>query len=396
MIFKNSSLWQKILDKMLNKLLIGSIEVTYPDGLIKTYKGEYKGPNTSVTFCTQKSIKDSLLGGSLGFCEAVISGEIKSKSMHKLFEILGNNNSGLNTYGYGYFFMKILNKVSHHLNKNTKVQAKKNISFHYDLGNEFYKLWLDKSMTYSCAIFENQNISLEKAQILKYQKLADIIKLKKNESLLEVGCGWGGFTEFAAKKYSSLVTAITISKKQFQFAKKRIDNAGLGEKVNFNFKDYREINGQFDKIISIEMFEAVGENYWPIYFKQIKNLLSPKGVAGIQVITINDEYFNDYKRFPDFIQKYIFPGGMLPSLKAIEQPIKKSGLKIEKINSFGIDYANTLSIWRKRFNKSWPNIEKLGFDENFKRMWNLYFSYCEGGFRSGGIDVKQIKIISNN
>ncbi len=384
--------WQLALEKMLSNLNIGEINVTFPDGKIKNFKGKKLGPIADVTFLTEKSIKDSILGGSLGFCEAYIDGKIKSNNIGKLIEIGGHEESGLNTSGKGYFFFKLLNKVFHLINNNTINGSKRNISAHYDLGNNFYELWLDKSMTYSSAYFNSNKDSLFEAQQNKYNKISKIANLEKRSKVLEIGCGWGGFAEFAAKNYNSLVTAITISKEQFEFTKKRIEKNGLNKSIDVKLIDYRKIKGSFDRIISIEMIEAVGEKYWPIYFNQIKKLLKPNGNAAIQVITIDDKYFDDYKKFPDFIQKYIFPGGMLPSISAIEKPIQQSGLKIDKIDSFGKDYASTLSIWSKQFNSAWPKISKLGFDNRFHRMWNLYFSYCEGGFRSGSIDVKQIKL----
>ncbi len=384
--------WQLALEKMLNNLNIGEINVTFPDGEIKNFKGDKLGPIADVTFLTEKSIKDSILGGSLGFCEAYIDGKIKSKNIGKLIEIGGHEESGLNTSGKGYFFFKLLNKVFHLINNNTINGSKRNISAHYDLGNNFYELWLDKSMTYSSAYFNSNKDSLFEAQQNKYNKISKIANLEKKSKVLEIGCGWGGFAEFAAKNYNSLVTAITISKEQFEFTKKRIEKNGLNKSIDVKLIDYRKIKGSFDRIISIEMIEAVGEKYWPIYFNQIKKLLKPNGNAAIQVITIDDKYFDDYKKFPDFIQKYIFPGGMLPSISALEKPIQQSGLKIDKIDSFGKDYSSTLSIWSKQFNSAWPKISKLGFDNRFHRMWNLYFSYCEGGFNSGSIDVKQIKL----
>ena len=384
--------WQLALEKMLSNLNIGEINVTFPDGEIKNFKGEKLGPIADVTFLTEKSIKDSILGGSLGFCEAFVDGDIKSNNIGKLIEIGGHEESGLNTSGKGYFFFKLLNKVFHLINNNTINGSKRNISAHYDLGNNFYELWLDKSMTYSSAYFNSNKDSLFEAQQNKYKKISKIANLEKRSEVLEIGCGWGGFAEFTAKNYNSLVTAITISKEQFEFTKKRIEKNGLNKFIDVKLIDYRKIKGSFDRIISIEMIEAVGERYWPIYFSQIKKLLKPNGNAAIQVITIDDKYFDDYKKFPDFIQKYIFPGGMLPSISALEKPIQQSGLKIDKIDSFGKDYASTLSIWSKQFNSAWPKISKLGFDNRFQRMWNLYFAYCEGGFKSGSIDVKQIKL----
>ena len=387
------SFWQIILEKMLKNLKVGEIKVTFPNNDIKTFKGVKRGPKADVIFITEKSIKDCVLGGSLGFCEAIISGEVQSKDISKLIEIGGHEESGLNTTGKGHYFFKTLNKFFHILNSNSLKGSQKNIAAHYDLGNQFYELWLDKSMTYSSAYFGKSNLSLKEAQENKYKKISQMVDLKKQNNVLEIGCGWGGFAEYASKNYNSLLTAITISKEQYEFSKKRIDKNGLSNSVNIKLVDYRKIRGSFDRIVSIEMIEAVGEKYWPVYFSQIKNLLKPNGKAAIQVITIDDRYFDGYKKFPDFIQKYIFPGGMLPSMQVLKKPILQSGLKIDKIDSFGKDYASTLSIWKKQFNRAWPKISKLGFDDKFYRMWNLYLSYCEGGFKSGSIDVKQIKLL---
>ena len=384
--------WQQSLENMLTNLSLGEINVTFPNKEIKTFIGKKQGPVANVQFLTDRAIKNTILGGSLGFCESVISGEIISTEIHKIIEIGGYQESGLNTSGRGNYLFKLINKIFHFFNRNSISGSKKNIMAHYDLGNNFYKLWLDKSMTYSSAFFNGEKISLEKAQEKKYLKISKVAELQNNNKILEIGCGWGGFAEFAAKQYKSIITAITISKQQFEFAQNRIIESGLKTEVEIKLIDYRKIKGKFDRIISIEMLEAVGEKYWPIYFHQIKKLLNSNGKAAIQVITIDDNYFKNYKKFPDFIQKYIFPGGMLPSIPALEKPISDSGLKIEKIESFGKDYASTLSIWRKRFNSAWPEISKQGFDKKFYRMWNLYFSYCEGGFRSGSIDVKQIKL----
>ena len=384
--------WQKTLESMLENLSLGEIKITFPNKEKKIFTGKKKGPVANIEFLTDRAIKNTILGGSLGFCESVISGEIISTEIHKIIEIGGYQESGLNTSGRGYYLSKLINKVFHFLNRNSITGSKKNIAAHYDLGNNFYKLWLDKSMTYSSAFFDGEKISLEKAQEKKYLKISEIAELQKKNKVLEIGCGWGGFAEFSAKHYNSIITAITISKQQFEYARNRVMEAGLNTEVDIKLIDYRKIKGKFDRIISIEMLEAVGEKYWPIYFRQIRKLLNYNGKAAIQVITIDDRYFENYKKFPDFIQKYIFPGGMLPSIPALEKPIKDSGLKIEKIESFGKDYASTLSIWRKHFNRAWPEISKLGFDKKFYRIWNLYFSYCEGGFRSGSIDVKQIKL----
>jgi len=250
-------------------------------------------------------------------------------------------------------------------------------------------------MTYSSAIFSKQNKSLEEAQIQKYSKLANLAEIKKGDKILEIGCGWGGFSEYLARNYDCDITAITISQEQFNYGKKRIKKARLDKKININYCDYRNIQGKFDKILSIEMFEAVGKNYWETFFKKLKSILSPNGIIGLQLITIDDKIYDTYRKNPDFIQKYIFPGGMLPSDKILKSLISKHSLILENDSSYANDYAKTLNIWKKNFNDNWNKIEKLGFDNKFRLMWNYYLSYCEGGFLSKNIDLKQIKLRIN-
>ena len=267
-----------------------------------------------------------------------------------------------------------------------------NISKHYDLGNDFFSLWLDKSLTYSSAIFNDSEKDLEKAQMNKYKKLIDLIKPNAGDKILEIGCGWGGFAEFVGKNYDVKLDCITISKKQFEFAKQRIHKIGLNEKINIEMKDYRDVNNKYNSIASIEMIEAVGKEYLSNYFKTIKNNLSKNGVVAIQAITINDDLYPRYKNKEDFIQKYIFPGGFLPSKQSLYHLSKKYGLNINNYNSYGIHYSNTLSIWRKEFLSKWEMISKQGFDITFKRMWNFYLSYCEAGFKSKNIDLIQFSM----
>jgi cyclopropane-fatty-acyl-phospholipid synthase len=290
-----------------------------------------------------------------------------------------------------YFF----NKISHLRNRNTKIQSKKNISYHYDLGNDFYSFWLDKTMTYSSAIFSSKSESLEEAQVRKYSKLANLTSIKKGDKILEIGCGWGGLSQFLAENYDCDITAITISKEQFSYATERIKKAKLNKKVKIIYCDYRSIKGKFDKILSIEMFEAVGKDYWDIFFKKIQSILNPNGIVGLQLITIDNNIYDEYSKNPDFIQKYIFPGGMLPSEKILKSLFDKHSLTLESDYSYADDYAKTLNRWNKNFNKNWENIQKLGFDNKFKLMWNYYLSYCEGGFLSKNINLKQIKLTFN-
>jgi cyclopropane-fatty-acyl-phospholipid synthase len=275
---------------------------------------------------------------------------------------------------------------------NTKSKSKEHISKHYDLGNDFFSIWLDKTLTYSSAIYEKLTDDLSIAQINKYNKLIDFIKPKPGDKVLEVGCGWGGFAEHLTKNYDVKLDCITISKKQLEFAKKRIFNAGLNEKVDIKFLDYRDVKGQYDSIVSIEMIEAVGEKYLNKYFSMIKNNLKTGGTSAIQAIIIKDELFDQYRKSEDFIQKYIFPGGFLPSLQSIKDHTEKSGLQLTAYNSYGIHYSNTLKKWRENFISSWNDISKQGFDQSFKKIWDFYFSYCEAGFKSKNIDLIQFSL----
>ena len=283
----------------------------------------------------------------------------------------------------------ILNKL---FNSNTREKSKQNISKHYDLGNEFFSSWLDKTLTYSCGIFNSDDETLEKAQINKYNKLIDLIQPKQGSQILEIGCGWGGFAEQLAKNYDVKLDCITISKKQFEFAKTRINRIGLNHKVNIKMLDYRDVNKKYDNIISIEMIEAVGEKHLNEYFRSLKQNLIPEGRAAIQSIVINDDLYERYKTKEDFIQKYIFPGGFLPSLKSLKKLSSNSGLVFDSQKLYGEHYSNTLQKWRKSFLNSWEQISRQGFNTSFKNMWDFYLSYCEAGFKSKNIDLIQFSL----
>ena len=284
------------------------------------------------------------------------------------------------------------NRIIHFFRENTKSRAKKNIQYHYDLGNDFYKLWLDKTMTYSSAIFKNEKESLAEAQENKYQLLIDSLDIKPHHKVLEIGCGWGGFAEYAAKKVGCTIKGITISPSQLKFATKRIKELNLDNKVSLELCDYRDLKGKYDRVVSIEMIEAVGEKYWRNYFKKIKDVLKKDGLAGIQVILINNKSYQKYSKSVDFIQKYVFPGGMLPSQEKLNENYVNAGLIEINSHSFGKSYAKTLTIWHKEFLNSLSSIKKLGFDIKLERIFKYYFSYCKAGFNSERIDVAQ-KII---
>jgi len=292
----------------------------------------------------------------------------------------------------GLLDFPIVNNIKSIFIKNNKSKSKENIAKHYDLGNEFFSLWLDPSLTYSSAIFENQDSNLESAQINKYKKLLSLINPRPGDKILEIGCGWGGFAEFVGKNYDVKMDCITISQKQFDYASKKIFENGLNEKVKIKLKDYRDVKDKYNYITSIEMIEAVGKNYLSSYFNTIKSNLSKNGKAAIQAITISDDLFDRYKTKQDFIQKYIFPGGFLPSKKSLYSLSSTKGLAIDKYDSYGLHYSNTLKLWRDEFLNKWDYISKQGFDLTFKRMWHFYLSYCEAGFKSKNIDLIQFSL----
>ena len=387
--------WDKIFLKGIKKFPYGSLQIEWSDGKSQKIDAIHKGPNAKLKIVDSNVVREIIQGGSIKFAELYISKRIITNNLTNLMHYCALNNDQAEETFKITIFRYLYNKYLHFKNKNTKIQAKKNISHHYDLGNQFYKYWLDKSMTYSSAIFNGKNDNLELAQNNKYQKLADLSSIKKGDNILEIGCGWGGFSEFLAKNYDCQITALTISREQFKFTTERMEKANLTSKVKVVFCDYRNIKGQFDKVLSIEMFEAVGREYWKTFFEKIKTILKPNGNVSLQLITIDDKIYNVYKNNPDFIQKYIFPGGMLPSVEVLKNIIENTSFRINSINSYSNDYAKTLNIWNKEFNRNWTKIEKLGFDERFKLLWNYYLSYCEGGFLSKNIDLKQINLKLN-
>ena len=329
--------------------------------------------------------------GSIGLAEAYMRGDFETDDLTNLIELTAKNINLVYKFS-GLLDFSLFNKIKNFLLKNNKSRSKKNISKHYDLGNEFFSLWLDPTLTYSSAIFDQKDNDLEKAQINKYKKLVELIKPKSGNKILEIGCGLGGFAEYVGKNHDVKLDCITISKKQFEYASNRIFKNGLNEKINIQFKDYRDVKQKYNSIASIEMIEAVGQNYLQNYFNTIKTNLVRDGSAAIQAITIDDNLFDRYKTKEDFIQKYIFPGGFLPSKKKLYDLSKNNGLAINQYNSYGLHYSNTLKIWRDEFFKKWEEISKQGFDNKFKRMWHFYLSYCEAGFKSKNIDLIQFSL----
>ncbi len=380
---------------VLSQGKFGSIEVYYEKKKIFSHRGNLPGPNAQIKLLDKKCLDDFFLKGDLGWAESYIESNWESKNLSDFLEWGAKNFHEFSKYIRGKWFIILYLRLKHYLNRNSKTGSKKNISFHYDLGNSFYEKWLDKSMTYSSGMFKKKSDDLYDAQLNKYRNLAKITDIKNKDKVLEIGCGWGGFSCFLAKNFSADVTAITISKKQYEKVKEKVYKEKLTEKVNVKLTDYREIKGLYDKIVSIEMFEAVGEKYWSKYFDVLGSNLKHNGAIGLQTITIEDKFFKKYRKFPDFIQTYIFPGGMLPSIEEMSKVLKSKGLTIEKKQMFGNDYAKTLKMWSKSFESSWDNIKKEGFNDTFRRMWRYYLGYCEGGFKSGNINVGQFLIKKN-
>jgi len=385
----------KFADKIVFNILAG-INFGYLE--IVNYQGKvFRLGNPNDNLKAKLKIKkpnfslNLIKGGSIGFAESYMRGEFETDNLSNLIEITARNIKIIYKFS-GVLDFTIINFLKSIFIKNTKNRSKQNIAKHYDLGNDFFSLWLDKSLTYSSGIFSENTKDLSDAQNNKYQKMIDLIKPNNGDRVLEIGCGWGGFAEYLGKKYDVKLDCITISKKQFEYAKERIYRCGLNEKVNIEIKDYRDLKNKYNSIASIEMIEAVGQNYLESYFKTIKNNLSTDGRAAIQAITIDDSLFNRYKTKQDFIQKYIFPGGFLPSKNSLNKYILDNGLTIKSYDSYADHYANTLTIWKNEFNKKWDIIKKQGFDLTFKRMWEFYLSYCEAGFKSKNIDLIQFSI----
>lgn len=382
-------IFKKYLSDIGEKISNGKLTIILPNNESLEFfgKGDLK---SNLKLNSYMPILRTITSGHVGFAESYLKGEWTSSDLESLLEIMVTNLP--EAFSAKSKIHLMYNRIIHFFRENTKSRAKKNIQYHYDLGNDFYKLWLDKTMTYSSAIFKNEKESLAEAQENKYQLLIDSLDIKPHHKVLEIGCGWGGFAEYAAKKVGCTIKGITISPSQLKFATKRIKELNLDNKVSLELCDYRDLKGKYDRVVSIEMIEAVGEKYWRNYFKKIKDVLKKDGLAGIQVILINNKSYQRYSKSVDFIQKYVFPGGMLPSQEKLNENYVNAGLIEINSHSFGKSYAKTLTIWHKEFLNSLSSIKKLGFDTKLERIFKYYFSYCKAGFNSEKIDVAQ-KII---
>ena len=388
---KKVNLSDKIVFNSLRYIKFGYLKLINHDGETYIFGNENDELKVNLKInkpgITYKIIKS----GSVGLAEAYMRGDFETDNLTNLIELTAKNINLIYKFS-GILDFPLFNKIKNIFYNNNKSRSKKNIAKHYDLGNEFFSLWLDPTLTYSSAIFENERNDLKSAQINKYKKLLELIKPKSGNKLLEIGCGWGGFAEYVGKNFDVELDCITISKKQYEYASQKIYKEGLTDKVKIRFQDYRDIEKKYNFITSIEMIEAVGQKYLKNYFQSLRSSLTPTGKAAIQAITIDDKLYPRYKNKEDFIQKYIFPGGFLPSKKSIYDNASKSGLKIQSYNSYGLHYSDTLKLWRDEFFKKWDQISKQGFDNNFKRMWHFYLSYCEAGFKAKNIDLIQFSL----
>jgi cyclopropane-fatty-acyl-phospholipid synthase len=377
---------------MMQGMRGGRLDFVLPDGRRFRAEGAAPGRHAEIAIHDPDCFARLIREGDLGFSEAYMDGDWSTPDLMALLDLAHDEVETL-FYGFpGQGWLRRLERMRHWLRSNSRGQARRNIRHHYDLGNDFYALWLDPSMTYSSALFEGSQQSLEAAQRHKYERLVDRLGVAPGDHVLEIGCGWGGFAEYAAGERGLKVTGLTLSAAQLDYARDRIARAGLSDRVELRLEDYRDVRGSYDGIASIEMFEAVGERYWPVYFDGLRDRLHPGRRAALQVITLPDHRFAQYRQGVDFIQKYIFPGGMLPSPGILRRLAEEAGLRMEGAASFGESYSRTLRIWHENFNARWEEARALGFDARFRRMWNFYLCACASTFRSGNCDVSQFTL----
>lgn len=370
----------------------GQLDFVLPDGRRFRATGRAPGPVAELVVHNPDLFARLIREGDLGFCEAYVESWWSTPDLQAFMDLIHAGNDEIYDGFPGMGLVRTFERMRHWLRGNSRRQARKNIAHHYDLGNDFYRLWLDESMTYSSALFMSGQEPLETAQRRKYASMVDLIGVQPGDHVLEIGCGWGGFAEYAAAERGLRVTGLTISQEQHDYAVERIRRLGLSDRVEIRLQDYRDNTGSYDGIASIEMFEAVGEKYWPIYFKTLRDRLKPGCKATLQIITVQDRRYDVYRKGVDFIQKYIFPGGMLPSPTALRTEISRAGLDLGGSIEFGDSYSQTLRRWHETFNNRWDDIARMGFDDRFRRMWNFYLTSCAGAFQGGNCDVTQITV----
>jgi len=382
----------QFLLRMLSRLEHGSLKLECPDGKLLKFGNE--DPAVTLSLSSWEPFLAAIRSGDIGFAESYLQGEWQTDNLAKLIELFIHNRNALESAIYGSWWGSLLYRIKHLFNRNSRAGSRRNIHAHYDIGNSFYTLWLDPSMTYSSALFAQPEFTLQQAQYAKYERIFSEINGGADSRILEIGCGWGGFAELAAKK-GARITGLTLSTEQLDFAQKRLNDAGVSERTELRLQDYRDTDGEYDGIASIEMFEAVGEEYWDSYFACIAKNLKTGGRACIQTITIADDLFERYRKGTDFIQQYIFPGGMLPSPSIFRAHAQRHGLSVVNELAFGLDYARTLRLWDHAFEEALPAVQAQGFDERFIRTWRFYLAYCEAGFRASSIDLFQFTLQKN-
>ncbi|WP_431111295.1 class I SAM-dependent methyltransferase [Variovorax paradoxus] len=378
---------RRLLVRLLRSVRCGVIAVELPNGQRVEGRGAAEGPHAAIRLHRWRPLARMLLRGDIGLAESYRDGDWSSHDLAALLEFGIRNEAGWGRVFEASLPAKWFGRAVHRMRANTRRGSRQNISFHYDMGNAFYAQWLDAGLIYSSALYATGNESLEEAQAAKIDRIAELLAPAPDSSVLEIGCGWGALALALAQRHGARVTGLTLSAEQLAHAQQRVQEEGLSAQVDLRLQDYRDVQGSYDRIVSIEMLEAVGERYWPVYFDTLQARLAPGGTAVVQVITIADQHFEQYRRSPDFIQRFIFPGGMLPTVQALEAQASRAGLVLERAESFGASYAATLAEWRRRFLAAWPAIEAQGFDASFKRLWEYYLCYCEAGFVSGRVDV---------
>lgn len=376
-----------LITRLLNNIHRGRLRITLPGGGTIEKSGTSEGIDAILVLHNWRAIRRLFVNGDIGFAEGFIENDWSTPDLTALIRFAAQNRDAFTKSMRGSLPMRLINRLAHGLNANTRRGSRRNIEAHYDLGNEFYRQWLDPSMLYSSAIFDLMTPTLEAAQQRKLERIAEKLQLTGDKDVLEIGCGWGALAIHLATQHNANVTGITLSPSQLRWAENAAEKTDKADRIKLKLQDYRDVKGQFDNIVSVEMFEAVGEAYWPSYFGTLKRCLKPGGRAVLQIISIEENRFDTYRRKADFIQKYVFPGGFLPSDSALEKAVGQAGLKLTEKELFGQSYALTLAEWRQRFHARWQTISLLGFDERFRRMWEYYLCYCEAGFAEGTINV---------
>lgn len=375
------------LRRVMAGLTRGSLEVTTPDGLHVVHRAPLPGPEASVVLHRWRALRRLAFGGDIAFAEAYGDGDWSSPDLASVIELAAANGPALDRRISGTMLSRIANRFAHLRRANTRAGSSRNIIAHYDLGNDFFSAWLDPGMSYSSGIYGSADTTLDEAQAAKQDRAIELLDLRGGESVLEIGIGWGGLAERILAAHDGRLTGVTLSPSQLAWAQDRLARAGLAPRAELRLQDYRDVGGTYERIVSIEMLEAVGEAFWPTYFRTLRERLAPGGVAVLQVITIAEERYAAYRRGADFIQRHIFPGGMLPTPRIVRDMAAASGLRLDHEETFGASYARTLGDWHRRFLQALPEVARCGLDDRFQRLWRYYLAYCEGGFRAGAIDV---------